>query len=281
MVWPGQPRHPQMTLTETTATADPALLSTGPTETGPQHAPADREMTMLEHLEELRNRLVVSVLAVVAGIVLALVPVPGMPPPNSVADFAVTRLAEQARAVGVELQAIRPGEIFFTYLQVALVVGIALAMPVIIYQVLAFVTPALYPREKRYLFLAVPGVTLSFVLGVLFSYKFMLPFTLQFLGGFGTQNIKANWTAENYLDFVSTFLLWVGITFELPIVMYFLSKLGVVSAKRMASFRKYAFVLAFILGAIITPTPDPVNQTMVSVPIYLLFELGVILARFA
>ena len=76
-------------------------------------------------------------------------------------------------------------------------------------------------------------------------------------------------------------MFWVGITFELPIVMYFLTKLGVVSASRLASFRKYAFVMAFVIGAIITPTPDPINQTIVSLPIYLLYELGVILARFA
>ena len=98
----------------------------------------------------------------------------------------------------------------------------------------------------------------------------MLPFAIAFLGGFETgpnAPFEAIWTAEHYLDFVSTFLFWVGLSFELPIVMYFLSKLGVVSAKRMASFRKYAFILAFVLGAIITPTPDPINQTIVSLPI--------------
>jgi sec-independent protein translocase protein TatC len=157
----------------------------------------------------------------------------------------------------------------------------ALAMPVLIYQVLAFVTPALYPKEKRYLYIAVPGVTLSFFVGVLFCYSLMLPAAIQFLGGFAADKIRPQWAAEHYLDFVVAFLFWVGVTFELPIVMYFLSKLGVVSAQRMAHFRKYAFVLAFVIGAIITPTPDPVNQTIVSLPIYFLYEFGIILARFA
>jgi sec-independent protein translocase protein TatC len=162
-----------------------------------------------------------------------------------------------------------------------MIIGIALSMPVIVYQVLSFVTPALYEHERKYLFIAVPGVTLSFAAGVAFCYFFMLPFAIAFLGGFQTDIFNPIWSAERYLDFVTTFLFWVGITFELPIVMYFLSKMGVVSAQRMAGFRKYAFVLAFVIGAIITPTPDPINQSIVSLPIYFLFELGVLLARFA
>lgn len=231
---------------------------------------------MLEHLAELRQRLVVSVLAVVVGIIAALIPLPNV---NSLTYFVIERLAE--RAPGGKLVVLGPGEGFFTFLQVSLILGVALAMPVIIYQVLAFVSPALYPGEKKYLYFAAPGVTLSFLAGVLFCYAFMLPFAIQFLGGFATDVFNPTWSAERYLDFVTTFLFWVGITFELPIVMYFLTKLGVVSTERLTGFRRYALVLAFIIGAVITPTPDPVNQTIVSVPIYLLFELGIILSRFA
>jgi sec-independent protein translocase protein TatC len=143
------------------------------------------------------------------------------------------------------------------------------------------VTPALSENEKKYLYIAVPGVTLSFAIGVAFCYFLMLPFAIAFLGGFQTDIFSPLWSAERYLDFVTTFLFWVGITFELPIVMYFLSKMGVVSPQRLSSFRKYAFVMAFVIGAIITPTPDPINQTIVSLPIYFLFEIGVLLARFA
>ncbi|HEY0581170.1 MAG TPA: twin-arginine translocase subunit TatC, partial [Chloroflexota bacterium] len=166
-------------------------------------------------------------------------------------------------------------------LQVAMLLGAALSMPIIIWQVLSFVTPALYENEKKYLLIAVPGVTLSFVIGVVFCYLLMLPFAIAFLGNFQTEIFDQRWAAERYLDFVTTFMFWVGLTFELPIVMYFLSKMGIVSPQRMASFRKYAFVMAFVIGAIITPTPDPINQTIVSLPIYFLFEIGVILARFA
>jgi sec-independent protein translocase protein TatC len=260
-----------MTLTESTPPQTPA--------TDEQHAPGDREMTMLEHLDELRHRLVVSVISIVVGLLVSIIPVPGF---GSVTENVVKLLAE--RAPGGKLFLGGPGEGFFTFLQVSLIIGISLAMPVIVYQVLAFVTPALYANEKKYLFIAVPGVTFSFAVGVLFCYSLMLPFAIAFLGSFetGQEGPFANiWLAERFLDFVTTFMFWVGITFELPIVMYFLSKLGVVSAQRLSSFRKYAFVLAFVIGAVITPTPDPINQTIVSLPIYFLYELGVILARFA
>jgi sec-independent protein translocase protein TatC len=213
---------------------------------------------------------------VVVGILAAVIPVPGF---GSITQFLVKLLAERAPAG--KLSTLGPGEGFFTFLEVAMIIGIALSMPVIVYQVLSFVTPALYEHERKYLFIAVPGVTLSFAAGVAFCYFFMLPFAIAFLGGFQTDIFNPIWSAERYLDFVTTFLFWVGITFELPIVMYFLSKMGVVSAQRMAGFRKYAFVLAFVIGAIITPTPDPINQSIVSLPIYFLFELGVLLARFA
>lgn len=255
-----------------------AGITMPPPVAAPTHAPSDREMTMMEHLQELRERLVRIVVSVVVGIAVSVIPIPGF---DSLTHFAITQLADQAREAGVALQFIRPGEGFFTYLQVSLVIGLALSMPVLIWEILGFIAPALYTNEKRYMYIAVPGVTLSFVIGVLFCYKFMLPFAIQFLGGFGTDNFKAQWTAENYFDFVSSFLFWVGVTFELPIIMYFLSKLGIVSPAKMAKFRRPALVLAFVIGAIITPTPDPVNQTIVSLPIYLLFELGIILARFA
>jgi sec-independent protein translocase protein TatC len=260
-----------MTLTEPAQTSS-AEASPG----GSTLAPGDREMTMLEHLEELRQRLVVSVTAIVVGLIVTLIPIPGA---DSLTHFVIETLAKSAPN-GV-LVTLRPGEGFFAYVQVSLLLGVALAMPVIVYQVLAFVMPALHPHERRYLYLAVPGVTISFVAGAAFCYALLLPVAIRFLGGFAADIFNPQWTAEYYLDFVSTFLFWMGLVFELPVVMFFLSKLGVVSATRMARFRRYALVMAFVMGAIITPTPDPINQTIVSVPIYLLFELGIILARFA
>lgn len=263
-----------MTLTE------PPVPATNPiqpaTSADRTPAPSDREMTMLEHLGELRRRLVAAVLALVLGIVLSLMPLPVL---GSLTYFAVDKLA--ALAPTGKLLLIKPGEGFFTFIQVSFILGVALAMPVIVYQVLAFVAPALYPGEKRYLYLAVPGLTLSFLAGVAFSYTFMLPFAIQFLGGFAVDVFNPQWAAEPFLEFVTTFLFWVGVVFELPLAMYFLVKLGVLSVNRLVRVRRYALIMAFIIGAIITPTPDPMNQAIVSIPIYLLFELGIILARFA
>jgi sec-independent protein translocase protein TatC len=243
-----------------------------------EHAPGDKEMTLLEHLEELRGRLVAMMVALIVGVLISIVPIPTL---NSITGWLFDLIVNNAKNSGVTIIAIRPGETFFTYLEVALVVGAALAMPVIIYQILAFVTPALYANEKRYMYLAVPGVFFSFMCGVVFCYFLTLPFATRFLAGFLAGTIEPQWTVEHYVDFVATFLFWVGVMFELPIIMFFLSKLGVVSHRRLASFRKYAFILAFVIGAAITPTPDPINQTIISLPIYFLFELGVILARFA
>ena len=235
-------------------------------------------MTLLEHLEELRGRLVAAMVALIVGILVSIIPIPTM---NSITGYLFDLIVSEAKTSGVQIIATRPGETFFTYLEVAMVVGAALAMPVIIYQVLAFVAPALYENEKKYLYMAVPGVFFSFMCGVVFCYFLTLPFATRFLAGFLAGTIEPLWSAEHYVDFVATFLFWVGVMFELPIVMFFLSKMGVVSHQRMARFRKYAFVLAFVIGAAITPTPDPINQTIISLPIYFLFELGVILARFA
>jgi sec-independent protein translocase protein TatC len=226
------------------------------------------------------------VLALVVGIIISVIPIPGWSASdsqgwNSITNFLFELIVNEAKNSHVTIISLKPGEVFFTYLEVGMVVGAALAMPVIIYQIMAFVTPALYAHEKRYLYFSVPGVFLSFICGVAFCYFLTLPFATRFLAGFLNTEVQPTWSAAYYVDFVATFLFWVGVMFELPIVMFFLSKLGVVSHQRLAKFRKYAFVLAFIIGAAITPTPDPINQTIISLPIYFLFELGVILARFA
>src|SRR5713101_7619005 len=189
-----------MTLTETS----PVPITPSPNGQT-DHAPGDKEMTLLQHLEELRGRLVACAAAVVVGILASIIPVPGF---GSITEVVVKLLAERAPAG--KLVTLGPGEGFFTFLEVAMIIGIALSMPMIVYQVLSFVSPALYDNEKKYLFIAVPGVTLSFATGVAFCYFFMLPFAIAFLGGFQTSIFDPLWSAERYLDFVSTFLFWVG-----------------------------------------------------------------------
>lgn len=246
-------------------------------------APEEEEeegMTMLEHLEELRDRLIVCSVALVVGLIISSVPIPW------VTNVAVTQevISIISTPAADHIIFIKPGEGFITYFQVAMIMAVVLALPVITYQAIAFVLPALLPHEKKYLYMAVPGAMVSFTIGILFGYTLVLPVAIQFLLWFGTDNIpgiEVKWAFSEYIDTVSTLLFWMGLSFETPLLMFFLTKLRVLSPARLVRFRKYALILAFVIGAIITPTPDPLNQTIVSLPLYLLFELGLLLSRFA
>jgi len=246
-------------------------------------APEEEEeegMTMLEHLEELRDRLIVCAVALAVGLLISAVPIPW------ITSSAVTQevISIISKPAADHLQFIKPGEGFTTYFQVAMIVAVVLALPVITYQVIGFVLPALLPHEKKYLYMAVPGAMFSFAVGLLFGYVLVMPVAIQFLLWFGTDNIEGldvKWAFSEYIETVTTLLFWMGLSFETPLLMFFLTKLRILSPDRLVRFRKYALVLAFIIGAMITPTPDPLNQTIVSLPLYLLFELGLLLSRFA
>ena len=261
------------------------------TPAAPVESPNDQPMSVLEHLRELRTRLAVSMGALVLGFLIStFIPIPllgGSADEVIVAPISgmTTLTSEVIRILLIpvhgHVQAIQPGEVLFTYFKVALLTGAALAMPVIIYQIMLFVLPALLPHEKRYLFMALPGVFFSFIIGVAFGYLVLVPFAIRFLLSFGASLIEQKWAFSDYLETISTLLFWMGVAFEMPLIIFFLSKLGVVNARRLASFRKYVLVLAFVVGAFITPTPDPFNQALVSVPLYMLYELGILLARLA
>jgi sec-independent protein translocase protein TatC len=166
-------------------------------------------------------------------------------------------------------------------MKVALVTGAGLAMPIIVWQALLYVLPALHAHERRYLFLAVPAITIAFLCGLTFGFFVVIPAAVRFLQGFGGDIVTSMWSIDEYLSFVSSFLFWVGVSFETPVVLYFLVKLGVVTVERLGRFRKYALVGSFVVAAMITPTPDPLNQALVAIPLYGLYELGLLAGRFA
>jgi sec-independent protein translocase protein TatC len=143
------------------------------------------------------------------------------------------------------------------------------------------VAPGLTKQEKRYLYWLVPGATLCFLLGVAFAYFVMLPSAIPFLQGFLSDLITQQWAIGEYLSFVTALLFWVGVSFELPLFVFFLAKLGVINAKMLRSNRKYAFLIIAVVAAIITPTVDPVNMMLVMAPLIILYEVGVILASMA
>lgn len=228
------------------------------------------KMSLVEHLEELRRRLLICLIAVALGTIVALI-------------FTDPLMEILLRLVGpdIQIQAIEVPEKFTTSLRLALTVGIALAMPVLVYQAWLFLRPALFPHERRYVLIGLPLVTFFFIGGVLFAYFLALPAALRFLLNFGSGRVTTQPQLGPYLSFISTLLLWSGISFELPIFLFFLAKIHVLDWRRLARWRKYAFLIICIAAAIITPTPDPVNMMIVAIPLYLLYEIGILLARLA
>ncbi len=228
----------------------------------------DKELSLMQHLGELRSRVMVAAFAVLVTTVIGFY-------------FAkdIILALEAPANLGKPLQIISPTEGFTTYMRVALFTGIALAMPIILYEIYAYVDPALRPGERRFILLLGPFILGLFVGGMAFCYFVLLPSAIRFLFTFGADIFEAAPRASEYISFVTTFILGVGLVAEMPVIIFALTRIGIVSRSWLAKRRGYILILCFIIGAIITPTPDPFNQTLVSVPMYLLFELGLLLSR--
>jgi len=241
----------------------------------------DKELSLVQHLGELRDRLMVTAIALVATTAIAfyfgtqlirilIIPVD--------CTFIPAFTCHEPPTTLISLS---PTENFATYFRVALFAGMALAMPVILYEIYAYVDPALLPKERRFIrFMGLPVIGL-FVAGMLFCYFVLLPNAIKFLINFGDEVIKNQLRAADYISFVTIFILGMGLIFEVPVAIFALVKIHVITRQWLAKQRRYAVLLAFVIAAVITPTPDPFNQTLVAIPMYLLFELGLFVARFA
>lgn len=229
------------------------------------------KMSFFDHLGELRSRIIWSLVAVLVGLVIAL----------NFTDHLmkfVRRPIEMALP-GIKLVFLSPTEAFWVYMKVALIVGIVLAMPVVLYQVWAFVSPGLHPHERRY---ALPFVligSLFFLLGATFALLVVIPFAMRFLITFPGADLVPMISVGSYVDFVLRFTLAFGAVFELPLAITLAARMGLVTPQFLAKNRKYAILINFILAAILTPTPDIFNQCLMAVPMYLLYELGILAAR--
>lgn len=226
----------------------------------------------VEHLVELRRRIFVVLGTLVAGAVLAGVFA------NRILIF-LTRPAGDARLI-----VLHPTDMLWTYMEVIFSAAAVITLPVLIYQVLMFIRPALEtPPElaafRSVVLIGMPLVGLFFILGLAFAYFVMLRFMLPVLQSFGNEFAQASWNIRTYFSFVLSVLLWVGAAFETPLVMALLARLGLVSPKAMAKQWRYAIVGIAIMAAVITPTIDPLNMSMVMVPLLALYFLGVIMAR--
>jgi sec-independent protein translocase protein TatC len=230
---------------------------------------SEEGLTLVEHLEELRNRLVRSGIALVITTLFSL--------------FFTSRFLKLLIAPAGDIKPVflRPTEGFITYMQVALLSGVILALPFIAYQIMRFITPGLQPSEARYLVVIVPAAFVSFVAGVAFCYFAMLPFALGYLLHFGSEYAQANWAIGEYINFVTTLMFWVGVVFETPLAVFFLTKLHIVNYQMLAKNRKWAILVSAILAAVITPTSDPFNMLMLMVPLVILYEISVWVSRLA
>lgn len=226
-----------------------------------------KPLTVLGHLGELRRRLIYCAIAVIITTIGSFV----------FADRIFQVLVRPAN--GAPLIYIDLTEMMVTYMKVCLFSGIVIAAPFIIFQLIMFVTPALTGREKKYVFLIMPWVCLMFIGGVAFGYFVLLPPAVRILTSFGNNIATPQIRIGNYISLITRLLLGIGLIFELPVVCTFLARIGVLKPQWLAGQRKWAFVAAFIVGAFITPTLDPVNQTLVALPLYVLYEMSIWLAK--
>ncbi|MDO8568740.1 MAG: twin-arginine translocase subunit TatC [Dehalococcoidales bacterium] len=247
----------------------------------------DRRLSILEHIRELRIRLTRSVIAVAittiisfifAGQIFELLTYKS-PFSRAASDIMVNKF-HLLPVPDVNLVYIDMTEMLGIYMKVCLVAGIILAIPYLLYQVLMFVSPGLTSKEKKYVYLVLPWVSLMFLVGVAFGYFILIPPATKFLLTFGSDIATPQIRVGNYISLVTRMLLAIGLVFELPVFITLLARLGVVTHKWLAGKRRWAIVVAFVLGAAITPTLDPVNQCLVAVPLILLYEVSIWLARF-
>ena len=225
-------------------------------------------MTLVDHLTELRNRIIKSVLAVVVGTGI------GFAVQGQVRNLLIQPLPETNR----HLQVLGPGDGFAIALKISIVIGIILAMPVLLYQLWAFVAPGLTPSERRALRPWIPLALFFFVLGVTIAWV-ILPFAIQFLLAFTDETLQANLAAPPYFDFVTTLFLAFGLLMQFPIVLYGLARVHILSSARLRSSRRIVILGIAVFSAVATPGGDLVSPTVLGVTMYVLFELTVIAIR--
>ena len=219
------------------------------------------EMTLVGHLSELRQRIVWSVVALVVGTLGSY--------------YYIDELMRFVTAPAGKLYFMAPAEGFFAYLKLAVFAGFLLALPVILWQVWLFVAPALTYKEKKWALIMVPGSTILFFIGIAFAYLVVWPSAVKFFLGFGSESLQPMLSLGQYLSFLLSFILPFGIIFNLPLALLVLAKMGIISSKFLAKQRKIMIVVSFIVGGIITPTPDIFSQTMMAIPILLLYEASI------
>lgn len=239
-----------------------------------QEPAEDHKMSLTEHLIELRKRLTRSLIALGIGFLGC----------YYYKDFIfdiITRPLTQVLPKSSYLIYTGLTEAFFTYMKVAFFAALILTSPFILYQIWKFIAPGLLPKEKKYVVPFVISSTFLFISGVMFGYFIALPPAFKFFVSFNSQYLQAMLSFKDYLSLFVTFLLGFGISFELPIFMFFLAKLGIVNAAMLSKQRRYAILVIFIVAAILTPSPDALSQILMAIPLMFLYEVSIFVVKFA
>jgi len=231
---------------------------------------SDVEMSFLDHIEELRWRIIYALIGVIIFTI--------------VAWFFIDPLIEivllkPARDANASLQNLRPFGQLFLYVQVAIIVGIVASLPNIFYQLWQFIAPALKKRERKYILWIVFFSTFCFLAGIAFAYFVMLPLAMKFAAQFGTAEISNEFAIDEYMSIIISVMLAAGVVFELPMISFFLSKLGILTPQFMRKYRRHAIVIILVLAAFLTPGADPVSQVILAVPLVLLYEISIFISK--
>jgi len=229
------------------------------------------KMSFLDHLDELRKRIVRACLSVAVGVVLTFAFI------QPIFDFI---LAPTRRALppGVKMIYTQPGEAFSLYITVALIAGVVVAAPYIMYQVWMFIAPGLYAKEKRMAYPFVALTTIGFVLGAAFNHWVSFPFMMKFFASFNTTELAFMPKLDDVFGLYSKMLIGMGLVFQMPAVVFFLAKMRLITARFLVSNFKYAFLIIFVVAAVITPTGDMMTQTIFAAPMVGLYILSILIA---
>jgi len=247
----------------------------GDAKKGKESDPINSTMGLGDHLEELRARLLLAIAGMLVAVIICMIPF-FFQYIKSLIYYPLGRVPEK-----VSLIALAPADPFVVYMKIAMIAGLIFSSPWVFYQLWMFVAAGLYPKERRYVRLAVPFSAVLFVIGALFFLYVVAPISLRFFLGFGKFiGVEPNWTLQKYVSFVTMLMLVFGAAFQTPIAIFFLSKTGLVSIQALHRSRKFVLLGIFIVAAIATP-PDVVSQVTLAIPLYLLFELGILLSYFA
>lgn len=226
----------------------------------------DKDMTLTEHLTDLRSCLIKSIIALVVG--------------TAFSAYFLQNIMDMLTSSAQQLYYMRPAEAFVIYMKVALLSGLVLSSPFILYQLYAFVRPALTLRERRFTLICIPIALMLFILGMLFSYSFVFPRGLEFFLGFAQGKVSPLISMESYLDFMLMLVVPFGFAFNVPVILTLLAYLNIISSKLLMKFQRHVILMAFIIAGVITPTPDVITQTLLAVPMILLYEVSIVLIKF-